>query len=129
MPIGKKAKEKLDAWLNENVNIPLSKSGHEDAGAAISAALSAGGEFLIPDDLADMAVAMVPGARLVKSAKKGMKAIKKVVPGLEKAGSINYENIKKAEDAARKSRREMFDKTAHTLEYDKFGNVTSKKPK
>ena len=142
MPVGKDVKKRLDEWLDENVNVPLSKRGYPDTGAALSAAVSAGGELLIPDDLADVAMAMLPGGMLLKSGKKGMKALKlgdkagdtaqalkKAKPGLAKAGTIDYGEIKKAEDTARKAAIKKADEAADTLVYDPSGTVTRKKAK
>ena len=150
MPIGKNIKDKLDNWINENINVPLSKAGHENTGAAISAALSAGGELLIPDSIADAALALVPGAKLLKAGKKGFKALAKLEPVAEKAlkgaNKLDYSAIKAAEkaaekaapvldygkmkaeeQAARNAKRQMFDKMSTTLQYDKFGNIKNVK--
>ena len=127
MPIGKQTKKKLDSWINENVNVPLSKRGMGDTGAALSAVLSAGGDLLIPDDLADAAVAMVPGARLLRTGKKGVKALKKVgnaAPAL----TIDYGAIKKVEKVAGDAKREMFDKVATAVKKDRVSGPTVKKP-
>ena len=123
MPIGKKAKLKLDEWINQNVNLPLAKRGYEDTGAALSAAISAGGELLIPDDLADAAMAAVPGMRILKSGKKGLKALKTA----DKAPTLDYKAIDKAEREAQKARRKLSEKTADTLDYS-GGQITRKKP-
>jgi hypothetical protein len=128
-PVGKEVKERLDNWLNENVNVPLSKEGYPDTGAAISAVIGAGGEFLIPDDLAEAAMALVPGAKLLKSGAKGMKALKKAKPGLEKAGTIDFGAIKKAEDITRKKKISKADEAADTLVYKESGEIIRKKPK
>lgn len=65
-----KYKESLDDWLNENVNLPLAKRGHENIGAGLSALGSAAGELIIPDDASDLAMAAVPGGKIAKSLKK-----------------------------------------------------------
>ncbi len=117
MPVGKRTKEKLDEWINKNINVPLHEKGFSDAGAALSAALSAGGELLIPDDLADAAMAAVPGASLIKAGKKGMKALKQIP-------TIDYGAIKKAE----KAKRQASEKMADTLEWKPSGAVIRKKP-
>lgn len=124
MPVGTNIKAKLDDYLNEYLNVPLAESGHPDAGAAISAALSSAGEFLIPDNLADAALAAVPGARLVKAG-KGMK---KLIPGLEKAGVINYKNIAESEKAVAGMGRDAAEKAANTLQYKLGGKEIVNKP-
>lgn len=77
MPAGVQAKKKLDKYLEEYLLEPIGGAGYPDTAAAISAVISAGGELLIPDDLADVAMAVVPGGRLIKSAQKGYKALRK----------------------------------------------------
>jgi len=144
-PVGKEAKAKLDEWLNTNINIPMAEKGHEDFGAGIAGLLSATGEMLIPDDLADAAMAMVPGAKVFRSAQKGMKVIKKVqkaAPPLDykdiakasppksakgKPSALNYSDIDKAEKAKAKSARKLSEDSADTLSYDKSGKITRKK--
>lgn len=121
MPVGKDVKEKLNTWLNDNVNIPLSERGHEDIGAGISAALSAAGELVIPEDLADVALSMVPGAKLVRAGKK----VRLIKPAAE---ALDYAAIKKGEEVAAKTARELAEKKANTLVYDKSGKVNLKKP-
>ena len=120
-PIGKQAKKRLDEWINNNINVPLASGGMPDTGAALSAALSAGGELLIPDDLADVAMAAVPGGAFLKAGKKGMKILKP-------AKTLDYGVIKKAEEVARKQKRADLDKVAETLEYKPTGEITRKKP-
>ena len=132
MPYGKVAKKKLDNWLNENVNLPLAERGHEDTAALLSAVLSAGGELLIPDDLADVAMAVVPGLRLAKVAKKGLKALKKVdkVKGLKPVAMLDYGKIKQAEKLKADKIRQASEKGADTLVYEQGGKkITRKKPK
>lgn len=128
MPLGKQVKKKLDDWLNENVNLPLSKKGYPDTGAAISAALSAGGELVIPEDLADMAMAIVPGGALVKAGRKGMKVLKKAKDTSKQAPTLDYGKIKEEEKLARARKREAYDKVAETLEYKPSGDIVRKKP-
>lgn len=113
MPLGQRTKARLDEWVNENVNVPLAERGMEDTGAALSAAISASGELLIPDDLADAAMALIPGARILKAGKKGIKVIRKAAPAIEKV--LDYGKIRKAETAARKAGEEAAD----TLQYTK----------
>lgn len=122
MPVGKDLKEKFNTWLNDNINIPASEAGHEDIGAGLSAALSAAGELAIPEDLADVALSFIPGVKVARAGKKGMKVLKP----LEKA--IDYGAIKEAEQLAAKAAREASEKGANTLVYGKSGNVSMKKP-
>lgn len=119
MPIGVDAKTKLDDFLNEHLNMPLADAGYEDAGAALSALLSSAGELAIPDNLAEAALAAVPGARLMKAGK----GLKKLVPGLEKAGAIDYKAIQAAEKQAANVGREASEKTADTLFYTQPGEM------
>lgn len=123
MPLGARAKQKLDEWLNQNVNLPLSEAGYEDAGAAISAALSATGEMVIPEDLADLAMAAVPGAKLAKAAKKGFKIIKKA-----EGPALDYGKIAAKEAEKAQKKRDLMDKMAETLEYKPSGEIVRKKP-
>lgn len=128
MPIGKRAKKKLDDWLHENVNMPLHENGYTDTGAAISALISAGGELLIPDDLADAAMAAIPGARLIRNGGKGVKALTKSSKPKKPIEKLDYGAMKKAEGDKAKKLREAHDKTAETLVYGKSGAVTRNKP-
>ena len=126
MPLGKQAKKKLDKWVNDNINLPMASRGFETAGAAISAALSAGGELMIPDEIADLAMAAVPGGAFLRAGKKGMKVLKKAD---DAPSSIDYGKIKKAEEDARTQKRKAFDEVAETLEYKPSGEIVRKKPK
>lgn len=104
MPYGKQVKDKLNEFLNDHVNVPLSEAGHPDTGAAVSSILSSAGELVIPDTLADAAMAAIPmGAGKLMRLGKGMS---KIVPGLEEAGTINYGKIKEAEQAAKAAAEE-----------------------
>lgn len=130
MPIGKQQKKKLDSWLNDNVNLPLAEKGYGDAGAALSAALSAAGEMIIPDDLADAALAMVPGARLMKAGAKGMKILKKTDKAIQagkKTNVIDYGEIRKVEKAKADAARAHSEKTADTLVYDQGKKTITRK--
>lgn len=122
MPIGKNKKQQLDDWLNQNVNVPLAEKGYENTGAALSAAVSAAGELLIPENLADVALSIVPGAKLVKAGKKGMRALKIAEETAEKAApALNYAAIELADKA---KRSKEISNLADTLRYGKMGEVT-----
>jgi hypothetical protein len=129
MPAGKKVKKKLDSWIDENVNVPLAKRGHDKAGAAISALLSAGGDMMIPDDVTDLAAAMVPGARLAKLGKKGIKAIKKAKMPKGEPKTLNYKDIEAEEAAKRLKKRQESEARAETLRYSEDGKkITREQP-
>lgn len=117
MPLGRQAKEKLDEYLNEYLNIPLAKAGYEDIGAALSAAASAAGELVIPEDLADLALSAVPGLKLAKTAKKGMRAIKPAEEALDYA-KIAADEARTLKEAAKTSQE-----VADTLKYGKMGEI------
>jgi len=70
-------KEKLNAWLDENVNQPLAKEGYEDLGAGLSAAGSAMGEFIPESGIELMAT---PGLRALKALRKTKKITPKAQP-------------------------------------------------
>lgn len=123
MPVGRDIKNKLDQYLNDYINVPLSEAGHADTGAALSAALSAAGEVLLPDNLAEAALYMLPGSKLI-SAGKGMK---KLIPGLEKAGVIDYKAISAAEKEAGNATRKAAEAGAETLQYDSSSGEIMKK--
>jgi len=70
--------EKLNAWLDDNVNQPLAKRGYETAGAGLSAAGSALGELFLPEGPEDVALGMLgPFGKGLSKAKKMLKAGKK----------------------------------------------------
>lgn len=72
----KRFKSGIDEGIDEWVNQPLAKAGHEDLGAGISSVLSAGSEMLIPDSLGEAAMSAIPGAKLLQLAKKATRARK-----------------------------------------------------
>ena len=76
-------KEKLDSWLDNNVNQPLASKGYGNIGAGLSAAGSAAGDMFIPEDATDVAMSFLPFGKIAKGvgkifkgAKKGKKAAK-----------------------------------------------------
>ena len=72
-------KEKLNSWLDENINQPLSKKGYSKTGSAISKLGEAAGEYLIPENIGDVALGMIPGGKILKRAFKGAKKAPKVI--------------------------------------------------
>lgn len=89
MPISKKAKKDLDEWANDNINMPMAKRGHINTGAALSAAISTAGELLIPENLAEAAMAVSPNVKIMKAA-NGMV---KLLPIEAKAATKKYGSI------------------------------------
>lgn len=89
-PKVKQIKEKFSDYLDEYVNQPLDKLGQGELGAAASAAADAAAEILVPEDMSDMALGMVPGGKIAKKlGKKGIEAIE-LVKAKPKPGTINY---------------------------------------
>lgn len=84
-------KERLNNWLDENVNQPLHKKGYSKTGSAISA-LGATIADEMPENAGDVAMAMIPGGWF---AKKGLKAAKK---GLKAGAKELTEDVTKVTD-------------------------------
>lgn len=119
MPYGKQVKDKLNDFLNDHINVPLAESGHPDTGAAISSILSSAGELVIPDNLAEAALAALPmGTGKLLRMGNGMS---KIIPGLERAGEIDYAAIKAAEKTAADANRAASEANAGTLVYPSKG--------
>lgn len=91
-------KEKLNAWLDDNVNQPLAKRGYEKTGAGISAVGSAAGEMFIPEDVGDV-IATVAPAGIVG---KGLRALGLGGKKVKKVKRLDDESAKAVEDTAEK---------------------------
>jgi len=81
MPLPKRIEKKINNWLEEYLNEPVAEAGYPNTAAALSAVLSAAGDLLIPDDIADAAATLVPGGKLLKAGAKGMKKLVKGADG------------------------------------------------
>ena len=102
MPPSKQAEAEVDAWLEEYLNEPVAEAGFPNTAAALSAVLSAAGDLVIPDSVADAAVTLIPGGKLIKAGAKGMKKLVKSNP---KPGKLpNYKERDAAEMAAKRAK-------------------------
>lgn len=147
-------KEKLNNWLDENVNQPLNKKGYSKTGSAISALGSAAGEMYIPESAADLAMSVFPAGKAIKALSKTKKAAKAAdeVADATKESAAFYGNLKvptaapkpptasewkKMTDAERKAVKELSEEKAPAVKYevtepDAIGvsrQNTAKKPK
>jgi hypothetical protein len=133
-------KKKLNEWLNENINVPLAKRGHEDLGAGLSAVASAGGEMIIPDDASDLAMAALPGGRLASILKKmgkthldkdalaqAMKILQKekAVKKKPQSQTLDYADIQKKEFKKAQQKHSQ----PQTLDYTKIAKEEADKAK
>ena len=74
--VGNRIKKKLNKILEEKVSTPLHEAGYENLGPGLAAAGSAIGDMFIPESMAELAMAVVPGALPLKAAGKALKAAK-----------------------------------------------------
>jgi hypothetical protein len=124
--------EAIDSKIDEYVNQPLARAGHEDLGASLSAGLSTAGA-LLPDSAEDVALAALPYGKLSKGLRKMAKpgpALKYSEMGIGKTTKFTPESFTPA------ATKELSEKAAESLgkadlrfHIDDQGNIIKLNPK
>jgi len=124
--------EAIDTKIDEYVNQPLARAGHEDLGAGLSAGLSSAGA-LLPDSAEDVALAAIPYGRLTKSLRKMAKpgpTLNYAEQGISKGSKF------KDADFTPAATRELTEKSSESLgkaemnfHVDDSGNIIKLSPK
>jgi hypothetical protein len=75
-------RKKADKWIMENIVYPVADKGYPETAAILGTAASTAGEVIFPEDASDLAMSAIPGAKLVKLAKKASKVGKLRKPAI-----------------------------------------------